>query len=173
MQTASHIVKGGLVRGDNTRFGTHLDGHVAQGHPTLHAQCLNSFAAELDHVAGTARTACLTDDRQHDIFCCDTRCGLALNFNFHGFGAALLQGLGRQYVLNFRGADPEGQCAEGTVGGGMGVAADDGHPRQGNALLRPHHVDDALVGVIQIVQLYAKLIAVLDQLLHLNARHLA
>ncbi|SAE91106.1 Uncharacterised protein [Enterobacter cloacae] len=55
----------------------------------------------------------------------------------------------------------------------MGVAADDGHAWQGNPLLRPHYVDDTLIGVVQIVQLHAKLVTVLNQLLHLDTRHLA
>ncbi|MNP12473.1 hypothetical protein D3C76_1047040 [compost metagenome] len=54
----------------------------------------------------------------------------------------------------------------------MGVTADDGHPRQGDALLWAHHVDNTLIRVVQIVQFNAKLVAVLNQLLHLNARHL-
>ncbi|MNN78425.1 hypothetical protein D3C81_1949840 [compost metagenome] len=55
----------------------------------------------------------------------------------------------------------------------MGVAADDGHTRQCHALLWADHVYDALVWVVQVIQQYAKLFAVLDQFLHLNACHLA
>ncbi|MNV39356.1 hypothetical protein D3C71_1309330 [compost metagenome] len=76
-------------------------------------------------------------------------------------------------MLNFRGADTKRQCTERAVGGGVGVAADDGHARQGDALLRPHHVDDALIRMIQVVQLNAERVAVLDQLLHLDTRHFA
>ncbi len=46
-------------------------------------------------------------------------------------------------------------------------------PRQGNALFRPHHVDDALIRMVQVIQFNTELVTVFDQLLHLNARHLA
>ena len=39
-------------------------------------------------------------------------------------------------------------------------------------MLWPHHVDDALVRMVEVVQLNAKFIAVLNQLLHLDTRHL-
>ena len=39
------------------------------------------------------------------------------------------------------------QGPEGTVGGGVGVAADDGHARLGAALLGADHVDDAVTDV--------------------------
>ena len=172
MQTALHIVEGRFIWRDQTGFGTHLNGHIAQGHATLHAQRLNRVAAEFNDVAGTACAAGFTDDRQHDVFRGNARCRFALHFNLHRFGAALLQGLRRQHVFNFRRANPERQGAKRAVGCGMGVAADDGHARQGNSLLWPHHVNDALIGVVQIVQLNAKFVAVLDQLLHLDTRHL-
>ncbi len=53
---------------------------------------------------------------------------------------------------NFRRADPEGIGAEGAVGGGVAVAADDQQPRQGQALFRPHHVHNALPGIVQAEQ---------------------
>ncbi len=46
------------------------------------------------------------------------------------------QALGREHVLDLGGADPEGQRAEGAVGRGVAVAADDRHPRLGDAQLR-------------------------------------
>ncbi len=173
MQTPLHIVEGGFVWGHQSCFGAHLNGHVAQGHTTFHAQRLDSISAELNDVTGAACTAGFADNRQHDIFRGDTRRGFPLHFNLHGFGAALLQGLRRQNVFNFRGPNPERQRAKCAVGCGMGVAADDGHAWQGNPLLRPHYVDDTLIGVVQIVQLHAKLVTVLNQLLHLDTRHLA
>ena len=113
------------------------------------------------------------NDRQHDIFGRDPQRGVALHLDFHGLGTALLQGLGGQHMLDFRGANTEGQRAKRTVGGGMGVATHNGHSRQGQPLLWAHHMHDPLVGVIQIVQGDAKFGAVFGQLLHLNTRHLA
>ncbi len=53
----------------------------------------------------------------------------------------------------------------------MGIAADDGHAGQGDALFRAHHMHDTLIRVIQVIQFDAEFITVLDQLLHLNTRH--
>jgi hypothetical protein len=47
-------------------------------------------------------------------------------------------------VLDLGRADAEGQRAEGAMRRGVAVAADDGHARQGEALLRPDDVHDAL-----------------------------
>ena len=44
-----------------------------------------------------------------------------------------------------------GQRAKGAMGGGVAVAADNGHPRQGPALLRANDMHDALADVIHRV----------------------
>ena len=72
---------------------------------------------------------------------------VAVDGDGHGARPALGQGLGGEHVLDLAGADAEGQRAEGAVGGGVAVAADDGHARLGEALLGPDDVDDALAGV--------------------------
>ena len=43
--------------------------------------------------------------------------------------------VGRQHVLHLAGADAKGECAEGTMGGGVGVAADNDRAGQGEALM--------------------------------------
>ena len=55
-------------------------------------------------------------------------------------------------MLHLGGADPEGQRPEGAMGGGVGVAADDGHARLGDPLLGTDDVDDALAGIVQPVE---------------------
>ncbi len=172
MQTILHIREGDLIRGNQTGFCAHFNGHVAQGHTAFHAQGLDCAAAELHDMTGAACATGFADDRQHDVFGGNARRGLAGNFDLHGFGTALLQGLCRQNVFHFRSTDPERQRTKGTVGGGMGVAADDGHAWQGDALFWPHHVNNALIRVVQVVQFHAEFVAVLDQLLHLDTRHL-
>ena len=62
------------------------------------------------------------------------------------------QRLGGQHVLDLARADAEGQRAEGAVGGGVGVAAHDGHARLGEALLGADDVDDALARVAHRVE---------------------
>ena len=78
-------------------------------------------------------------------------------------GLRLRQGLGGQDVLDFAGADAEGEGAEGSVGAGVGVAADDGHAGLGGAELGSDHVDDALVAVLHVEELDAEVGAVLAQ----------
>ena len=76
-------------------------------------------------------------------------------------------------MFHFRGADAKRQRAEGAVGGGVGVAADYGGAGQCDAELRPHHVDYALVFVVQIVETDPEFLAVGCQGFHLDASHLA
>ena len=171
MQTTFHIVEGGFIRRDQARFGTHFDSHIAQGHTTFHAQCLNRLATEFDYVPGTAGAAGFADNRQYNIFSSNTCRRFAFHFNFHGLCATLFQGLRRQHVLHFGGPDTERQSTKRAVSGGVGVAADDGHARQGDTLFRPHHVHDTLIRVVQVIQFNAELFAVLDQFLHLDTRH--
>ncbi len=72
-------------------------------------------------------------------------------------------------MLDLGGADAHGDGTEGTVGGGVGVTADDGHARLGGTELRADGVDDALLDVTHGVQADAELLAVLAQGLDLRA----
>ncbi len=85
-----------------------------------------------------------------------------------GFGLVLREGLGGHDVLDFAGADAEGESAEGSVGAGVRVAADDGHAGLGEAELGADHVDDALLGVLDVVELDAEVGAVLAQCVDLR-----
>ena len=93
----------------------------------------------------------------------------AVDLDPHVFGLGLDQGLGRQHMLDLGGADAVGERAEGAVGRGVAVAADDRRPRQGEALLRPDDVDDALPGIELVVIFDPELARVLGQLLDLLA----
>src|SRR5204862_1698337 len=63
--------------------------------------------------------------------------------------------------------DPEGERAERAVGRGMTVAAHDGEPGLGQALLRTHDVNDALAWIAEAEDLYAVLDRVaLDRIDH-------
>ena len=52
----------------------------------------------------------------------------------HVLGLLLRQSLSGEDVLDFGGADTEGEGAEGSVRGRVGVAADDGGAGEGEAL---------------------------------------
>ena len=62
---------------------------------------------------------------------------VALDRHGHGLRAHLGQGLGGQHVLDLAGADAEGERAEGAVGRGVAVAADDRHARLGQPCSGP------------------------------------
>jgi len=66
-------------------------------------------------------------------------------------------------MLDFRGADAVRECAECAVRGGMAITADDCSPRQGEALLGPDDVDNALA-LVELVEIFdAKIPGVLCQ----------
>src|ERR687896_696108 len=67
------------------------------------------------------------DDGQDDVLGRGPGRQLAVHRDGHGAGPLLGQRLGGQDVLDLAGADAEGQGAEGPVGGGVAVAAHDGH----------------------------------------------
>ena len=83
--------------------------------------------------------------------------------NQHGFRLALRQALGGQHVLDFGGANAEGQRAERAMGAGVAVAAYDGHARLGQSEFRTDDVHDALVGRIHVEQRNAEIFAIFLQ----------
>ena len=97
---------------------------------------------------------------------------VALVADAHRLGLALDEALGGQHVLDLARADAEGQRAEGAVGGGVAVAADDRHARLGDAELGPDDVDDALAVGAQRVERDAELLAVALERLDLHAAEL-
>ena len=84
----------------------------------------------------------------------------ALDVDAEGVGLGLGEGLRGEDVLDLGGADAEGERAEGAVGGGVRVAADDGHAGLGEAKLGADDVDDALRGRLHVEELDAEFGAV-------------
>ena len=80
----------------------------------------------------------------------------------------LRQRLRGEDVLDLARADAEGERAEGAVRGGVRVAADDRHPRLGQAELGADHVDDAVAAVAERIQAHAELGAVARERLELG-----
>ncbi|MNT52161.1 hypothetical protein D3C72_1891720 [compost metagenome] len=96
-------------------------------------------------MAGAAIDADHADDVQHHVLGADTRRDFAVDGDCQCPGLSLQQALRGQHVADFAGADAEGQRPERAVGGGVAVAADDGHAGLGEALFRCDHVEDAAV----------------------------
>ncbi|CEI77608.1 Flp pilus assembly protein TadG [Pseudomonas aeruginosa] len=169
---ALHVVDGLLVDGDQADAGARLDRHVADGHPPFDGQVADGAAGELDGVAVAAGGADPADHREDDILRRDAGRQPAFDLDQHVLHLLRHQALGRQHMLYLGSADAVGQRAEGAVGGSVRVAADHGHPREGRALLRTDHMDDALAHVVHLEFGDAEVVAVLVEGLHLQARDL-
>ncbi len=83
------------------------------------------------------------------------------------------QALGGEHVPDLRRADAEGQGAESAVGGGMAVAADNGHAGAAEAQFRPDDMNDAPAGTVPAEQFDAEFRAVFFKERHLFARRFA
>ena len=169
MGAALDVVEGRLVGGDHAGAGTRLNRHVADRHAALHGELADRLPTVFQDVALAAAGADLSDDSEDDVLR-GRACGQgAVDRDRHGLEGGHRQGLGREHVLDLAGADTEGQCAEGTVRGGVGVAAHDRHAGLGEAQLGADDVNDALIGVAQGVQAHAELLGILAQRVDLRA----
>src|SRR5690554_1529305 len=168
-RTTFHILNGGVIHRHHTHTGTALDGHVADGHPTFHAQTTYRLTTKLDGVTGTASGTNLTNDSQNHILAGHARAKFAVHLHQHVLHLLLNQTLGGQNMLNFRGSDTVGQTTKGAVSRSMGITTHNAHTRQSRALLRPNHVNDALTLVLDLELENPELVAVLVQGFHLGA----
>ena len=105
----------------------------------------------------------MADDGQDDVLGCDAGGQLAFDGDAEGLRLVLRQGLGGQHMLHFAGANAECQRAKRAVRRGVRVAADNGHARLGDAQFRPNHVHDALLARVHVVELDAKVGAIVAQ----------
>jgi hypothetical protein len=166
---AFEVGEGGLVGGDEAGAGSGFDAHVADGHAAFHGEGADGGAGVFDDVAGGAVRADAADDVEDDVLggdaegkaAVDSACG-TINCDAEGFGRVAAGSAWRD-VLDLGGADAEGERPEGSVGGGVRVAADDGAAGLGGAEFGADHVDDALVAVLHVEELDAELGAVLTQ----------
>ena len=163
------VLEGDLVGGDHAGACARLNGHVAHGHAALHREGADCGAAVFEHVALTAAGTNLRDDSEDDVLCGHAGLEGAFNVDCHGLEACQGQGLGRHDVLHLGGADTERESAERTVGGGVGITADDGHTGHGQTQLRADHVHDALFLVTEGVDAHAEFLGVAAQGLDLGA----
>ena len=153
---------------DQPRAGAALDGHVAHRHALLHVEGAHATAGELEDVAGAAAHADAGDEGQDDVLGRDAGREPPVHADLVVARAVLQEALGGEHVLDLAGADSEGERAERSVGGGVAVAADDGHARLGQPLLRPHHVDDPLRRAAASEERHLELAAILLELAELG-----
>ena len=89
------------------------------------------------------------DDRKRDVLGADAGGRLAAHGHAHALRLFLPQRLRHQNVRHLGRADAEGVSAEGAVGRGVAVAADDEQAGQCEALFRADDVHDALARIAQ------------------------
>ena len=140
----AHVVDRFVVHGDKTTSRARFDCHVAERHAAFHREVADRGARKFDGAARAARGADFSDDGKGNILAGEA--GGEFAFDLHEHVAVLFREkrLGGENVFDFGRADPERQRRAGTVGGGVAVAADDGHAGQRRPFFRPHHVNDAL-----------------------------
>ena len=146
---ALHVVQGYIIHSDQTRPCPGLNGHVAQGHTTLHGQAPDGGTRKFNGAARATGGTNLTDNGEGDILGSHTLGEVTVHGHPEVLHFALYQAARGKDVLHFRGANAVGQCPHGAVGRGVGIPTDNGHARQCRALLRPHDVDNALANIIQ------------------------
>ena len=162
-RASAEIVERLLVRGDQPAAGTGLDGHVADGHPLFHTQGPDGGAGVFDAIAGSTAGRNLADHPEDEVLGGDARRQPTFNANLQGPRFVLQERLRGQHVFDLAGANTEGQCPKGPMGGRVAVAANDGHSGLSKPKFRSDHVNDALVPIVQIEETYAKLLAVPPQ----------
>ncbi len=167
---AFEIGEGGVVGRDHAGAGAAFDAHVADGHARFHGKRADGFAGVFDDVVGAAGDADLADEGENQILGGNAGGALAAEDDLHGLRARLQQALRGQHVLDFAGADAEGQRAEGAVRGGVAIAADDGQAGLRDAELGTDDVDDALVAAGHVKERDAVPGAILRQRFDLQAR---
>src|ERR1700730_1596733 len=139
-----------LIRRDQAHFGAEFDRKIADGKTAFDRQIADRAAGIFDGVAGSAGSADVADQRQDEILGGHAERQSALEIDTHGFRSALDDGLRCQYMREFAGADPEGQCAQSTMRAGMAVPANDQAAGKAEAKFGPDDVDDALTGLVDI-----------------------
>ena len=138
------ILEGRVVGRDHAGARARLDRHVADGHARLHVERADRRAGVLDDVrrCRRRRRCCAMIARIRSLAVTPAR-QRAVDAHLQRRRAPLQQALRGQHVLDLAGADAEGERAEGAVGGGVAVAADDGHARLREPELGPDDVHDA------------------------------
>ena len=168
---SADVVQSDIVDSHHAHARAGLDGHIAQGHAPFHAQVFHCLSGELDGVTGTPGGADLADDGQRQVLRGDTGGQAAVDAHAEILHLLLHQALGGEHMLDLGGANAVGESAQGTVGAGVGVAADHGHAGQRGTLLRSHDMHDALTAIVDRDLVDTESVAVLIQGLHLQTRY--
>ncbi len=105
---------------------------------------------------GAAGGADNARDVQDKVLGGDAGAEIAFDAHFHGLPCAQQQRLRRKHVLDLARADAERERAQRAVRGGVAVAADQRGAGEGEALLGPDDVDDALLAAGRVEVAHAE-----------------
>lgn len=143
-RTPLKVLKGDLIGRDHTSTSTTLNGHVTDRHASLHAELANNRSAELNDGTSTTSSSDNTNNVENNVLAGNTGRELTVDLDTHVLASAGKKGLGCEDVLDLTGSDTESQGAEGTVGGSVGVTADDGGAGKSEPLLGADNVNNTL-----------------------------
>ena len=142
--TSFQIGKSRFVGGDHTATRTHLDRKVTQSQASFHRQTANSRAGIFHKISGSSAGRHLRHKVKRHVLCCYAFAQCAFHTDTHGLRFCLQDTLGNHHHLHFAGSDTESDSSDSSVRGGMGVAADDCHARQGQGAFGADHMDDTV-----------------------------
>ncbi len=148
-----------------------FDRHVADRHALVHRQAIDDGAGVFVREADAALHAEASDDFEDDVLRVDAARERAVDVDAAHLQRLEREALRREHVADLRGADAEGDGAEGAVGGGVAVAAGDGHAGLGESQFGADHVDDALVVMREVVERHAEVAAVAFERAHHGLGH--
>ena len=148
--TAGQILECPVIGRDQTRSRAAFDGHVADGHTSIHIESTNRGAGEFEDASGSAAGSNFADQREDHIFRRHARLKPPVELHEEIFRFALQEALRREDHLDFARSDSVSERAERAVRGGMTVAANDGTAGLGQSQLGTDHVHDSLLRTVEI-----------------------
>ena len=158
-----------IVRRDQPGPRAAFDRHIADRHPLFHRERANGRAANTRSRIPSPPPMPIFES-SFRIMSFAVTPGFQRPVDAHGkrLRRPLQQALRRQHVLHFAGADAERQRSERSMRRRVAVTANHRHARLRQSLLRPHHVDDALLLALKSVTADPELAAIRLQLRHLR-----
>ena len=149
---AVHVGARDVVHLDEACLAASFDRHVGDGKALVHRQAADGAARELHRLVQRAVDADHADDVEDDVLAGNARVELAVDLEEQRLGHLEPRLAGGIADRGIGGADARGECAERTIGAGVGVGADDEVARAHNALLRQKRMLDTHAADFVIVR---------------------
>ena len=113
----------------------------------------------------------MADDVEGDVFRGHSRFALSVDGDAHGLRLTLHDALRCQRHLHLAGSNAESDGTHCAVGRGVRVATHDCHARLGQARFRTHHMDNAILRMLQSVIGQPEILGILLQGIYLVLRN--